>query len=78
MSSNDWCDAGNPGRIDLYRRGSFVLEAKQSRERVGGEKFMAAAQGQLSMIRRHRPPRNAAEAGRADGQRASPGRGLCP
>ena len=32
---------GSSGRIDLYRRDAFVLEAKQSRQMVGGEKFVA-------------------------------------
>jgi hypothetical protein len=41
------------GRIDLYRRGSFVLEAKQSR-RPGTEK---AAQSSLFDPEPERPPR---------------------
>lgn len=41
---------GANGRIDLYRRDCFVLEAKQSRQIVGGEKFVAGAQIQPSLL----------------------------
>lgn len=37
-----------PGRIDLYKRGCFVLEAKQSRER-GGRKEVALASEQQAL-----------------------------
>lgn len=35
------------GRIDLYKRGSFILEAKQSRKRQRVSRGAAAAQGDL-------------------------------
>lgn len=35
------------GRIDLYRRDAFVLEAKQSRQIAGGDKFVQGEQGEL-------------------------------
>lgn len=38
---------GSQGRIDLYKRGAFVLEAKQSRQLVDNAKFMAAVQPSL-------------------------------
>ena len=47
---------GGAGRIDFYRRGAFVLEAKQTRERVGDIKFVAAAQGQLALDDLLAPP----------------------
>ena len=40
---------GTNGRIDLYRRDAFVLEAKQSRQIVGGEKFVAGDQPGLPL-----------------------------
>ena len=40
--------SGRHGRIDLYRRGSFVLEAKQSRER-GGAKEVALGDAQATL-----------------------------
>ena len=40
--------SGRHGRIDLYRRGSFVLEAKQSRER-GGAKEVALGNAQATL-----------------------------
>ncbi|MEH3158606.1 MAG: class I SAM-dependent DNA methyltransferase [Sphingomonas taxi] len=40
--------AGRHGRIDLYRRGCFVLEAKQSRER-GGAKEVALGDTQATL-----------------------------
>ena len=40
--------AGRHGRIDLYRRGCFVLEAKQSRER-GGAKEVALGDAQATL-----------------------------
>jgi hypothetical protein len=36
----DGGEAAGSGRIDLYRRGCFVLEAKQSRQ-AGGKKEIA-------------------------------------
>jgi hypothetical protein len=38
---------GTSGRIDFYRRDAFVLEAKQSRQIVGGEKFIETEQPPL-------------------------------
>jgi hypothetical protein len=35
------------GRIDLYRRDAFVLEAKQSRQIAGSDKFVHGEQGEL-------------------------------
>lgn len=40
---------GTTGRIDLYRRNAFVLEAKQSRQIVGGEKFVQGDQPGLPL-----------------------------
>ena len=37
----------SPGRIDLYKRGCFVLEAKQSRQKGGKKELMLAGQGDL-------------------------------
>lgn len=42
----DMSAAGSHGRIDLYKRGAFVLEAKQSRLK-GGRKEIMPAQGRL-------------------------------
>ena len=36
-----------PGRIDLYKRGSFVMEAKQSRQNDGKKKLAFAGQSDL-------------------------------
>src|SRR5689334_8504958 len=40
------------GRIDLYKRGCFVLEAKQSRQQKGGAKEVA---GQSELFARPEP-----------------------
>ncbi len=40
---------GTNGRIDLYRRDAFVLEAKQSRQVIGGEKFVEGDQPGLPL-----------------------------
>ena len=37
----------SPGRIDLYKRGSFVLEAKQSRQKGGTKELKLAGQSDL-------------------------------
>ncbi|PTM39711.1 DNA methyltransferase [Bosea sp. 124] len=47
----DMAAAGSHGRIDLYKRGAFVLEAKQSRLK-GGRKEIMPAQGQLLLDER--------------------------
>ena len=64
-------------RIDLYKRDCFVLEAKQSRQKEGGEKEV---HGQNRPVRRRaanaRAPGRRASVGRADVQRAAPGGGL--
>ena len=39
----DVTGATTPGRIDLYKRGSFVMEAKQSREKGGKKELKFAA-----------------------------------
>ncbi len=70
------------GRIDLYKRGCFVLEAKQSRER-GGAKEVAVPQeqGLLPGMDARRPARTAQRqprVGRADAQCARTGRTICP
>ncbi|WP_163957903.1 class I SAM-dependent DNA methyltransferase [Sphingomonas insulae] len=44
----DAAGSGRHGRIDLYRKGSFVLEAKQSRER-GGAKEVALGDAQATL-----------------------------
>ena len=36
-----------PGRIDLYQRGAFVMEAKQSRQNEGQKKLTLAGQADL-------------------------------
>lgn len=41
-------------RIDLYRRGAFVLEAKQSRQRKGGEKEVPGQEDLFKADDRHR------------------------
>lgn len=41
-------------RIDLYRRGAFVLEAKQSRQRKGGEKEVPGQEDLFKTDDRHR------------------------
>ena len=41
-------------RIDLYRRGAFVLEAKQSRQRKGGEKEVPGQEDLFEADVRHR------------------------
>ncbi len=63
VSSNDPDGIVRHGRIDLYRRGSFVLEAKQSRER-GGAKQVALAAQQVSLPGMEAPRgRRSADAG---------------
>ena len=47
---------GSTGRIDLYRRDAFVLEAKQSRQVVGGDKFVATEQPGLDFGETPAPP----------------------
>ena len=55
-------------RIDLYRRGCFVLEAKQSRE-PGGKKALADAPEQAPLPGLTVPAPPAVERGRCSGQR---------
>ena len=52
------------GRIDLYKRGCFVLEAKQSRQK-GGAKEVTAAPEQTSMFGAAEPARGRRSSGRA-------------
>src|SRR3546814_15385914 len=51
------------GRIDLYKRGCFVLEAKQSRQK-GGAKEVPAGPEQTSMVGPAEPVRGRRPSGR--------------
>ena len=67
------------GRIDLYKRGCFVLEAKQSR--LKGATKEIAGQADLLPARGRGAGRGGAarpRLGRADAERQAPGGGLCP
>ncbi len=65
VTFHDEAGRSGHGRIDLYRRGAFVLEAKQSRER-GGAKEVAMAPGQAPL-----PGMKAAEREAARGRRSA-------
>ena len=59
-------------RIDLYKRGSFVLEAKQSRQQKGGDKEVP---GQTDLFLSNTPSRGRRPSGAEPSDRARIGRG---
>jgi hypothetical protein len=64
------------GRIDLYKRGGFVLEAKQSRQSGGTKQievqYLPGMDPPTAWLARRQP-----HLGRADAERQAPGRGVC-
>jgi hypothetical protein len=70
---------GTTGRIDLYKRGCFVLEAKQGSDRLPPPPPNPDRQGGAANIRRRgdRHPRHR-HLGHGDGARPRTGAELCP